>query len=217
MKAITLLIILLFSLDLSGQDNNLDCYEFMHYEQNKSFCDTTHFSNGAKMYYLWNCDSTWLTFEKNEKVILKSCPDFEPILCERIGLNLIKEYPNYLLFIHKWASSSSWSPDFVFINKETGHEDKRIVKDLFVWVDSDEDYVLYFSNATFSELVFLDLKLDKEIPFSFDEEEVLNSIVNNKIIQVSGLFKNFKMSKGLCEFDFVNNEGKVERRKMTIQ
>lgn len=112
----------------------------MHFEENKTFCDTTHLTKGAKIYYQWDCNSTWLTFENKEKIILKSCPDIDPVLCSRLGLNFMKEYSSYFLFKHDWISSCGSPPDLVFINKENGKELKRISNELFLWGNLEDNY-----------------------------------------------------------------------------
>ncbi|MEO9257834.1 MAG: hypothetical protein ABI207_05590 [Crocinitomicaceae bacterium] len=213
---------ILFIISACGQNSikekkNSSCYKYMLSSENEYFCDTTVFTNGSKLYYQWNCDSTWLTFENKEKIILKSCLDSDPILCSRIGLNFIKEYPNYLLFVYKWASSGSWSPDLVFIDKENVQEKNRISSGQFVWGDTDENYALYFSDTTFSELIYLDHESDKEYMYLFKDNEVLNSIKKNKVIQLNDLFKDIKKTNELLTFNFINENNKTEQITIKIQ
>ncbi len=118
-------------------ESQCDCLELGLIEENQYNCDTTFFDNGAFLYWQLNCDSTWLTFENRQKVILKSCEKEMLLECKRIGLLFIKEYPNYILFIHEWISGCCTTPDLVFISKENGLELNRVSKYQFIWGDAN--------------------------------------------------------------------------------
>ncbi len=216
LKRIFLVSLIYSSLILFGQEKGTDCYEFMHYEQNRSFCDTTYLTNGAKLYYKWNCDSTWLTFEFIERTILKSCMNTDPIICSRTGISFIKEYPSYLLFINKYSSSSSWSLGLTFLNKQSGQEIFEISNKQFVWGNSDEDYALYFSNTKYDELIYLDCLSNKKHKYFFKENKVNNSISNNGEIELNKLFENFNKNSDSFEFDFRNEDDEIEHIKIEI-
>lgn len=218
MKSFLLLTIVLISINLFGQDNDTDCYEFMNNEQNQYFTNTTKLSNGAILHYRWNCDSTWLTFSnKKKQVILKSCSDFDPILCSRLGLNYIKEYPSYLLFVHEWISGCCAPPDLVFIDKESGKEKGRITNNLFVWGDTDKDYALYFSDSTYANLIYLNHKSGQKFTYQVKEGKVLNSAKKHAVLQLSDLFDNFRIENDYFIFDFKNSMGYFEKVKFKIK
>jgi hypothetical protein len=218
MKSFLLLNIVLISLNLFGQDTDSGCYKFMTYEQNQHFTDTTQLSNGVILYYRWDCDSTWLTFSNRKKqLILKSCSDSDPIMCSRLGLNYIKEYPNYLLFIHEWISGCCTPPDLVFIDKESGKEKERITNNLFVWGDTDKDYALYFSDSTYTSLIYLNHKYDQKFIYQFEEGKVLNSAKKQSVLQLNDLFDNFRNENEYFLFDFKNNIEKSEEVKFKIK
>lgn len=198
------------------QKEKSTCFEFMSSEQNKDFCDTTVLSNGAKLYYLWNCDSTCLVFENDKKVILKSSNELDPILFSKTGLNFLKEYPNYLLFCHYWISGCCVPPDIVFLDKETGTEMKRISNDLFVWGDVDENYAVYFRDSSLTELIYLDHSTDKEHQIHFKQNEILTSIKANGSIFTADLFNNFKKNKTELTFDLKVTKERVEKLKFSI-
>ncbi|MGE5436664.1 MAG: hypothetical protein ACM3O3_05500 [Syntrophothermus sp.] len=185
--------------------------------ENQYKCDTTLFSNGAKMYWQWNCDSAWLVFENKEKVVLKSCEESNVYECGRTGLNYLKEYPNYLLFQYKWISGCCTPPDIIFINKVNGSELKRITNDLFVWGNIEEDYVLHFSDSTYTRLIYLDNNTDKEYILRFDKEQVNKSAAKNPVLQLADLFKNFKKSGNDFTFDYKTSEGVIKKMKIEFK
>lgn len=216
MKSLLLVNVFLLAINVFSQVSESDCYKYMNTEGNSYFTDTTYLSNGSILYYKWNCDSTWLTFEGKNKRIIKSCSDEDPILCSRTGLSFIKEYPNYLLFAHYWISGCCTPPDVVFIDKKTGEEKKRIENSLFVTGDADKDYLLYFSDTTYTSLVYLNHSTNKKSYYRFDKGEVLESMRKNAILQLSDIFYKFKKEKGYFAFEFKNQQGNIKEHKITL-
>ena len=209
--------IITFSLDSFSQGVNCNCDQIEINPENQYKCDTIIFENGAMLYWQWNCDSAWLTFENTKQLILKTCEKMNVYECNRTGLNFLKEYPNYLLFQHKWTSGCCTPPDLIFLNKETGKEFKRISNSQFIWGDIDENYALYFSDTTYTRLIYLDNNTDKQYIYQFDKEEVNKSGTKNHVIQLTDLFKHFKKDDKFFEFDFTSIEGNLKKIRIEIK
>lgn len=216
-QTFTALVISFCTLNLFSQNLLCGCDKLEINSENHYICDTTLFSNGAKIYWQWDCDSAWLIFENKEKIILKSCYETDVYECDRTGLIFLKEYPNYLLFQYKWISGCCTSPDIVFINKLTGNEIKRIPKDQFVWGDTDDDYVLYFSDTTFTKLIYMDNNTDSQYNIAFNKDQVTKSIVKYNIIQFTDIFEQFKKYDNFFVFNFKTAEGKFEKIKIELK
>jgi len=212
---LTILIFLICSMNANSQDLICGCDKKLDSPESQYKCVQTVFKNGAKIYWQWSCDSSWLTFENKGKYILRTCKEQRVHECERTGLNFLKEYPNYLLFIYKWISGCCTPPDLVFIDKENGKEIKRITNERFIWGNSDENYALYFSDTTFSKLIYLDHNTDYQYAINFKNRKVQSSAQSNQVLQLTDLFKNFKKKDGELTFDFKTSSGQVE--KMTIK
>lgn len=200
-----------------SQKQNCGCEHQVANPEDQFICDTTIFTNGAKMY--WQCDSAYpkLIFENKKKVILKVCEDAIIYVCDRVGLSFLKEYPNYLLFQYQWISGCCTSPDVIFISKDNGSELRRIDSGLFVWGDTDENYILYFSDTTYRELIYMDNNTDRKYTFSFATAQIDKSISENHVLQVADLFKNFKKDKNEFTFDFKSSEGVMKKLKIKIK
>jgi len=209
--------IITFSLKSFCQGVNCNCDQIKIDSESQYKCDTTFFSNGAKIYWQWNCDSAWLTFENKDKIILRSCEKMDVYECERTGLSFLKEYANYLLFQYKWISGCCTPPDIIFFNKVTGSELRRITNNLFVWGDIDENYVLYFSDTTYTNLIYLDNNTDKEFTLRFNNNQVDNSAAKNQMLQFTDLFKNFKKNRDNFTFDFKMSEGTIKIMKIEFK
>lgn len=96
-------------------------------------CDTIKFDNQAKLFWNYNCDSSWLTFEspKHKKEILYSLgKDLEP-LTGRLGLSFAQEYSQTFLIQDNVISGCCVPPDFFLYDKATGQEKKDLGRLLF--------------------------------------------------------------------------------------
>jgi hypothetical protein len=215
LKFSLLLIFIVLSIESNCQKLECNCDEREIIPENQYKCEVINFTNGAKLYWQWNCDSAWLTFERSRKSILKSCINEDVYSCDRIGLVFLKEYPRYLLFEHRWISGCCTPPDLVFLRKEDASELKRIKNSQFVWGDVDENYALFFSDSTYKKLIYLNHISDKEYSIQFLEGQVNNSAKTNHVLDQATLFKDFVKNESSFTFYF-----KTEKRvwdKMKIE
>lgn len=210
---ISLIILIFHILPLSLYQEELDC----SCEAKKYDCDILEFENGAKLYWQRNCDSAWLTFENENKIILKTCKDELFESCQKTGLNFLKEYPSYLLFQYRWVSGCCQPPDVVFISEVTGREINRVYSSQFVWGDIGDNYLLYFSDTTYTELIFLNHITEKKKSSYFDPDLVLSSTKANDVLSINSLFKDFELIENELIFSFKLDDGRWETKKICIE
>ena len=215
-RKLILILTLLYSFAIYSQKKNCGCDKSNLTKSNIFKCDTTIFTNGAKLYWQSNCDSSCLTFENKVKRVLKTCKEINELVCDKAGLFFLKEYPSYLLFEYKWISGCCDSPDIIFYSKEAGLELNRISKELFVWVDIDKNYLLYFSDTTYNSLICLNHYTDIKHVLSFDKGKIIKSLECNHVLQLAELFENFREENGCLTFNFKDFDRKIEQFKIDI-
>jgi hypothetical protein len=186
-------------------------------EENQYNCEYQNFQNGSRLYWQWNCDSAWLTFENNEKLLLKSCEDETVYGCQRAGLGFLKEYPSYLLFQYEWISGCCASPDILFISKKTGKEIERITQDLFVWGDIENDYLLYFSDTTFTSLVYLNHLTDKKYNIQFEPNKIDSLAQTREVLRLTELFENIQKNEDELTFELKLKNGEMIKKRIEIK
>ena len=101
-------------------------------------CEETVFSNGAKIYRQFNCDSSWLVFE-NQK-IKKSIFSLDKDLIEltgRLGYVEWDEYEESILIANRLWSGSGSPYEYQLIDKETGKEIINLGKEIYL----DEEHL----------------------------------------------------------------------------
>lgn len=209
---ISLIILIFHILPLSLYQEELDCT----CENKKYDCDILELENGAKLYWQRNCDSAWFTFENKNKIILKMCEDELFESCQKTGLNFLKEYPNYLLFQYRWVSGCCQPPDVVFISKDKGTEINRVYSSQFVWGDIDENYLLYFSDTTYTELIFLNHNSEKKNSIDFKSGVVLTSGKENNVLSTNSLFKDFILKESEFLFNFRLKDGSWVNKSISL-
>ncbi|NTS44033.1 hypothetical protein HRG84_24350 [Flavisolibacter sp. BT320] len=113
-------------------------------------CKKVLFSNGAKLYRQFNCDSSWLTFESKNgrKTVLYSLEAPLINLSERLGYQFIKENKQSFLIINRLISGCCTLPEFLLYNKNNGKLLENLGSLIYYSEDAKENFVLYFSDST---------------------------------------------------------------------
>ena len=114
-----------------NQLENCNCEENTELKDYIS-CKETVFSNGAKIYRQFNCDSSWLVFEnKNHKKNLYSLDKNLIELTSKLGYGDWKEFENSILIEEKLAAGTDAQYNYVVLNKENGEIIKKLGSELY--------------------------------------------------------------------------------------
>jgi len=175
-------------------------------------CEEAVFSNGAKIYRQFNCDSSWLVFEN--KKIKKNIYSLEKEMIEythKLGYVEWYEYEISILFAERLASGTSAPYNFVVINKENGEIIKELGRELyrsdtkdfpiFVSIDANNPTSINFYNFRSNKsykFPFINKKFQKTLLFDVYELHPEELFENGSI--VNGIFK-IKYSYKLKEND----------------
>jgi hypothetical protein len=138
--------------------------------QNRCFCDkdtllkeiidcrVIKFDNKAKIYWSFNCDSSWLTFESSthKKVIIFSLGDGLQNYTGRLGYSYAQEYKNKFLIQNRVISGCCAPLDFYLFNKSTGQLKKNLGKLIFYSQDKKLPFVISLKNSSYDTTLVLD-------------------------------------------------------------
>lgn len=124
--------------------------------------DTTILSTGSMIYWQYNKDSSWLTFEtkQKEKKILNTMYDNLMGYTHRLGIQFIDEYPNYAFFIEEVISGCCTPPNLIFLDKKDGKKINTITSNQVI-PNSDRDSFCTYFNDNYDSIVTLDLARNK--------------------------------------------------------
>ena len=82
-------------------------------------CDVTTFDNKAKIYWNFNCDSSWLTFERptREKIVIFSLSDGLQNMTGRLDFTYAQEYKSTFLIRNFVISGCCDPPEYYLFDK----------------------------------------------------------------------------------------------------
>ena len=160
-KNITILLLIL-SIQMSGQDNHCFC-ELNSLMNNGSIsCDTLRLKNNSTIFWQYNCDSIWLTLENinGRKTIIDNVPVELYGYAYRLGSELIKEFDKALLFRNDCSANGPCS--YSLLDKNNGRLKREF--DQLICIDTDMnqedphaydlDFVVYLSDSTDYLIIF---------------------------------------------------------------
>lgn len=141
-------------------------------------CDETLFSNGAKIYRQFNCDSSWLVFQNiNYKKIIFSLDKQMIEYTHKLGYVEWNEYEKSILIAERLASGSGASYNYTLINKENGNLIQELGRDLYL--NEDKDFPIFVSiDANNPFLIkFTNLKNNKTFNYSFKSKKFMKTLL----------------------------------------
>ncbi|MFT4062935.1 MAG: hypothetical protein QM642_11335 [Edaphocola sp.] len=145
-------------------------------------CDTTIFSNKAKLYWQYNCDRIWLTLEtaNGQKNVIDDISVEFYGYTYRLGFHLIKEFDKTILF--RSGCLANGPCVYTLIDKNNGNKIKEFGQ--LICIDTDIkgenphkynfDFVVYLSGTTDHLIIYyIDSNKTLKIPF----KENLTSVI----------------------------------------
>ncbi len=154
-------------------------------------CDTTILQNGALLYWHFNCDSSWLTLEKNhKKMVLNSIREMHDYTY-RLGFQLEKEFKTTMLF--RYGCPANGPCMHALLNKETGKVVEEFEELIFNAEDTKADFVIYFDSNNLTSVIL----------------QYINTGRKHKINIPSKWFKNFHDPPIEQQFDKGRLEGQI--------
>src|SRR5690606_1850190 len=175
-------ILLLFTLPTFGQNNHCFCDKDTLMNETTVSCDTTTFSNNAKLYWQYNCDRILLTLENEngQKNVIDEVPVELYGYTYRLGFHLIKEFDKTILF--RSGCPANGPCIYTLIDKNNGNKIKEF--DQLICIDTDIkwenshkynfDFVVYLSDTTDHLIIYyVDDNRILKIPF----KEKLTSVI----------------------------------------
>lgn len=152
----------------SVKNNNFDCLDKPELKEYVS-SEVTNFSNGSKIYRQFNCDSSWIVFEKNK--IKKNIYKLDKDLIEysnKLGFVEWIEHKNSILITEKLRSGTDSEYEYVLLDKENGSVIANLGRLLFENKDKNFPFLVTINAEKPNQLIFTNLNNNKSFKSFFD-------------------------------------------------
>jgi len=159
-------------------------------------CYTVRFSNHAKLYRQFNCDSSWLTFESSRgtKTILYSLDDGLIGYTEKLGYQYATEYKATFLVQNNLISGCCTPPEYLLFNKSTGKVIKNLGRLIFYSEDVKFPLVVYIEDTVFSRLKFYDVNTGRLFYVPLPPHTIKNTLEKGAERYAEYLFEDAEIS-----------------------
>ncbi|OJW96251.1 MAG: hypothetical protein BGO70_00785 [Bacteroidetes bacterium 43-93] len=113
-------------------------------------CTPLVFDNQAKLYWSYNCDSSWLTFKHAEITkIIFSLGDGLQGYTGRLGFSYATEYHTTFWIRNNVISGCCEPPEYYLFNKKNGSEIKNVGRLIFYSEDKKFPFVIGITNSNY--------------------------------------------------------------------
>ncbi len=162
-------------------------------------CDTIRFNNKSSLYWTFNCDSSWLTFESpaHKRVIIFSLSEGLQYLTGRLGYIYVKEYKNTFLIQNNVISGCCSPPEFYLYDKKTGKLKIKLGRLIFYSKDMHYPFAIGITNsnydtpivANYNSLTIYNLNNDTKYFLSLPKGEIERAMNATERIYPEYLFE----------------------------
>lgn len=178
-------------------------------------CEETVFSNGAKIYRQYNCDSSWVVFQN--KNLKKNIYSLEKELVEythKLGYIDWIEFKGGILMYNKTASGGFYPMEFVLLDKNSGNIIVNLRKGIFLG-ESFKNPFLISLNIEKPMFNVFNLDTKKSAKINFDFARIDNTMKLNDVLYPELLFDDGSVVNGVFKIKYryklkENDEWKFE-------
>lgn len=180
-------------------------------------CDTVLLKGKSKVYYQFNCDSSWLTFEnsKGEKSVLFYLDSELIDLTYKLGWHVWKDYDETVLFVARETSGLPTTLYYSLYNKNTQNirTFSHVVYDCY---DSLCDFILYFPDSTYNYLNLYMFNSSKEYKIDLPKNLLYESFQQyfGLFMYIENLFEEPTINGNVYTFPYTyfDKENSIEKK-----
>lgn len=202
MKTLLLLLLLYASAIVRGQ--TCTCDQNTMLKENIS-CKPKYFDNNSKLFWNFNCDSSWLTFEAStgKQKIIFSLGDGLVGLTNRLGYVDFTEFRTTFLITNSVISGCCAPHDYYVYDKTSGNLIKYLGRAIYISQDKKIPIVVSItksnydtiSKTDYNSLTIYNLDKKKEYKLSLPKGDIEKGMKNNTFMFPEYVFETPKIEK----------------------
>ncbi len=214
MKTLFLVIFFKFSLQVSAQD--CGCTERPELQKVIS-CRKTIFSNDAKIYWNYNCNSSSIIFEnKTVKRIVFTLEKELQDLTGRLGFISRTETKNHFIIKNKTISGCCEPLEIYQFNKNNGAEEKNLGTLIFENDSGQNQFIVTLLDL--NTLLFYEMRSDINFRINLTKGRIENTMKKNGDLHAEDYFHDIKLEKGIftMKYTFLDKHNKWKNENIKI-
>ena len=192
-------------------------------------CEPTIFDNKAKLFWSFNCDSSWLTFQspKKKRKLIFSLGDGLVSLTTRLGYMYWTEFNKSFLVTNHVISGCCDPVDYYLYDKTNGNLIKYLGRSLYTSENREMPFVVsitksfypFSSIPDYNSLTVYNLDTYKEYKINLPKGEVETAMKNNDFMFPEFVFETSEIKKGVLVLKYTtekNTTTKLHYKKIII-
>ncbi|PIF47502.1 hypothetical protein CLU96_4560 [Chryseobacterium sp. 52] len=213
MKGALITVVLFFSIHLAFSQK-CSCSKNPELK-NVISCEATQFENGAKIYWDYDCNSSWITFQNGK--IRKKIFTLEKEFIEftgRLGYRSWTEYKNSFLVENSVVSGCCQPGEYILYNKNNG--EKIIELGTIISINHDGNNPYTITLKTDNKLLYTDLNNNKSYAIKIPKNKIESTLKNTNVLYPENLFENIEIKNGLLSIHLRYKESKQSNWKVEV-
>ncbi|OCA75335.1 hypothetical protein [Chryseobacterium arthrosphaerae] len=168
-------------------------------------CEKTRFQNGAKIFWEYDCNSSWITFQN--KNIRRKIFELEKefiALSGRLGYRSWTEYKSSFLIENSMISGCCQPEEYMLYNKNTGRKIAELGTFISLGNDTEKPYIL--TMKTDRQLLYTNLNNNKACFIRFPKDKIEKTLKNTHEMHPEILFEDQGIHNGILSVKFKYKE-----------
>lgn len=179
-------------------------------------CEKTTFKNGAKIYWGYNCDSSWLTYEnkKTKKKIFTLEKELQEMV-GRLGFISWVETKDKFIIKNKTASGCCYPLEISLFNKNNGRKEK----DLGILISDDRENRFIVTLLDFNTVQIYEVKSDKSTKINLAKGSIQNTLKKSGDFYPDKYFSDLKFENRVfsMNYQYLDQNDAWIKRKLKVE
>lgn len=176
-------------------------------------CQPTQFQNGARIYWEYDCNTSWITFQKGN--IKRKIFELEKEFIElsgRLGYRNWTEYKTSFLIENSLVSGCCQPGEYILYDKKNGRKIAELGSIIFISNNKKSPYTLTLK--TNSKLLYTNLNNNKSYSIKIPNDKIEKTLKNTLELYPENLFENIKIKNNILYIHLKYKESKKANWKI---
>lgn len=178
-------------------------------------CETTAFQNGAKIYWQFDCNSSWITFDNGglkKKIFELDKTEME--FSGRLGYKSWTEFENSFLIENSLVSGCCQPDEYILYDKSSGDKISDLGTLVFIEKSGQKPFLLTLKGN--DDLLFTGLNSNRSYVVKIPKDKIDKTMKNSNELYAQNLFQKVQMKNGLLSMELRYKVSKKVKWKKEI-